>query len=225
MEPTRIAVGHRESDLEIYAPEGTERVPGLLVLHEMYGLRDWYREDARDLASRGYLVYLPDLYSGAPTEYCVRALLTRAGRENHGDSELNAEIHRLLDTLVRDPRCNGRLGMLGMCLTGGFVLQMAKREDMAAPVLYHHGLGVTGGGLPESESTDGIRLLQAHFARVDPFCPKARRRRLAERLGERLEAYEYDMPHGFRSLYRERPEAPLAWERTVRFFDEQLKTD
>ena len=223
MERTQVSVGRRELDLEIYPPPGNDRAPGVLILHEMYGLKDWYRKDAEEIASRGYLVYLPDLFSGAPIQYCVRAIVTAAGRENRADGPLNGEIHRLLDALAGDRRCNGRLGMLGMCLTGGFVIQMAKREDMRAPVLYHHSLGVQGGGLPESESTDGIRLVQAHFARRDPFCPRSRRRRLAERLGDRLEAYEYDMGHGFRSVSRKQPEAPLAWERTLHFFDRQLK--
>ncbi|MEM9694914.1 MAG: dienelactone hydrolase family protein, partial [Myxococcota bacterium] len=134
------------------------------------------------------------------------------------------EIHVLLDTLKADPRCDGRLGMVGMCLSGGFVIQMARRPDMAAPVLYHHSLGQEGAGVPDDEPLDDVVRLQAHFARRDVFCPPRRRRRLEERLEGRIDAFTYDLPHGFRSVARSTEGAALAWERTLRFFDEHLRT-
>ncbi len=220
-ERRRVEVATRHIDLEIYAPDETP-APGILLLHELFGLRDYIREDARDLASRGYLVHVPDLFTGGSVRYCVRSLVMSSGRKNREDSGPNQEVHQLLDGLKDDPRCNGRLGMLGMCLSGGFVIQMAKRPDMVAPVLFHHSLGQGDAGLPASESLDTVTRLQGHWARRDVFCPAARRERLAERLGDRLEAHVYDMPHGFRSVSRDLPEAPLVWERTLRFFEEHL---
>lgn len=222
MDRRRVSVASRDIDLEIYLPAETP-APGLLLLHELFGLRDYIREDAQDLASHGYLVHVPNLFTGGAVRYCVRNLVQTAGRQNRADSGPNLEVHTLLDGLKSDPHCNGRLGMLGACLSGGFVIQMAKRPDMAAPVLYHHSLGQEGAGVPESESLDTVTRLQGHWARRDTFCPAARRERLAERLGDRLEAHVYDMPHGFRSVSRRRPEAPLVWERTLRFFDQHLK--
>jgi len=221
-ETRRLPVATRDIEVEIYPPDETP-APGILLLHELFGLRDYIREDASDLASRGYLVFVPDLFTGGAVRYCVRAMVMQAGRDNRETSDPNREVHQLLDALKADPRCNGRLGMLGACLSGGFVIQMAKRPDMAAPVLYHHSLGMKNGGVPDDESLDTVTRLQGHWSRRDVFCPAARRQRLAERLGDRLEAHVYDMPHGFRSVSRGRPEAPLVWQRTLRFFAEHLK--
>ena len=211
MEIKTITLPTRQIEVEVYAPAQTsEKLPAILLLHELFGILDVYREDAQDLADRGYLVYVPNLF--------------KAGRINAADSEVNQEIHVLLDALKADSRSNGRLGMLGQCLTGGYVIQMAKREDMLAPVVYHHSLGIQGAGVPKNnESLDGVRILQGHWATVDPFCPATKRNKLIQQLGDRVEAYTYNMPHGFRSVSRGLPEAKVVWQRTVDFFERELK--
>jgi carboxymethylenebutenolidase len=69
------------------------------LLHELFGILDVYREDAQDLANRGYLVYVPNLFSGGAVKYCIRAMVSKAGRINAADSDMNKEIHVLLDAL------------------------------------------------------------------------------------------------------------------------------
>ena len=224
MEIKIITLPTRQIEVEVYAPaQSSEKTPAILLLHELFGILDVYREDAQDLADRGYLVYVPNLFSGGAVKYCIRAMVSKAGRINAADSEVNQEIHVLLDALKADPRSNGRLGMLGQCLTGGYVIQMAKREDMLAPVVYHHSLGIQGAGVPKKESLDEVRILQGHWSSVDPYCPAKRRNQLIEQLGDRVEAYIYNMPHGFRSLSRGLPDSKLVWQRTVDFFERELK--
>lgn len=224
MEIKTITLPTRQIEVEVYAPAQTsEKLPAILLLHELFGILDVYREDAQDLADRGYLVYVPNLFSGGAVKYCIRAMVSKAGRINAADSEVNQEIHVLLDALKADPRSNGRLGMLGQCLTGGYVIQMAKREDMLAPVVYHHSLGIQGAGVPNNESLDEVRILQGHWATVDPFCPATKRNKLIQQLGDRVEAYTYNMLHGFRSVSRGLPEAKVVWQRTVDFFERELK--
>ena len=225
MELKTISLPTRQIEIEVYtsSTETSENVPAILLLHELFGVLDCYREDAQDLADRGYLVYVPNLFSGGAVRYCIRAMVTKAGRTNAADSDMNKEIHALLDALKADPRSNGRLGMLGQCLTGGYVIQMAKRDDMLAPVIYHHSLGVEGVGVPKTETLDDIRILQGHWSTVDPYCPAKKREKFIEQLGDRVEAYTYNMPHGFRSLSRGLPASKLVWQRTVDFYDRELK--
>ena len=219
----QVNVGDRQVPVEVVAPDSSADAPGILYLHEIFGVLDAYREDAEDLARHGYVVYLPDLYAGiGATRYCIRAMVHSAGRKNTADNPLAQEVHALLDALKSDNQCNGKLGIIGACLTGGFVLHMAKRPDMQAPVIYHHSLGLEGSGVPRKDNLHEVRLIQGHWAKTDPFCPSRRRRLLREQLGERLEAYEYDMPHGFRSLSRGRPDADVVWQRTLDFFARQL---
>ncbi len=222
MEKIQVSAQGREIDVEVYAPSSDGPAPGILLLHELFGLLDCYREDAQDLADRGYLVYLPNLFTGGARKYCVRAMVSAAARENRSSAGPNQEVHDLLDTLKFDKRCNGRLGMIGMCLTGGFVLHMAKREDMDAPVIYHHSLGLKGAGVPKNDSLGEIRLLQGHWSKIDPFCPAKRRNQLINELGDRVEAHVYDMPHGFRSVSRRMKASAVVWDRTLDFFERQL---
>ncbi len=219
----KVPLLDRTIRVEVYEPPGREPSPGILLLHEIAGLNDFYREDAQDLANRGYLVYVPDLFSSRKARYCIRAMVLSAGRRNQAESLPVREVHMLLNALGADPACNGQLGMLGACLTGGFVIHMAKRDDMKAPVLYHHSLGVEDGGVPKEDSLEDIRRLQAHWAKIDPICPASRQRSLKEKLGDRLEDYYYWLPHGFRSTARFMQGSEQVWTRTIAFFDQHLK--
>lgn len=216
----------RPVTVEIYRPAGEGPAPGVIYLHEIYGLIEAYREDARDLAAQGYLVYLPDLYSAAGARaYCLRAIVRGAGRRNAADNPLYQEISALVAGLRAEPECNGAVGMIGMCLTGGFVIQAAMRDAIEAPVIYHHSLGLQGAGIPRAEEAElaQVRQMQGHWSRRDPFCPAGRRRRLEALLGDRLEAHVYGIRHGFRSLARDSREADLAWRRTLDFFARHLQ--
>jgi len=212
----------RDIEVNVYKPEHGEPAAGILMLHELFGIVDGYREDAVELASRGYLVWLPNLFTGGAVKYCVRAIVMASGRNNEPGSGVNREVHDLLDALKNDAACNGKLGMIGMCLTGGYVLHMAKRPDMEAPVIFHHSFGMQGCGVPAGDHLDEVRRLHGHWAEKDVFCPAARRKALKQELGDRLEYHEYPIQHGFRSFQRDKPESQRAWDLTVEFFGKHL---
>lgn len=219
-----LAVGRRTIDVEIYRPAGRGPWPGVLLLHELFGLTSQVRADARALAREGYLVLAPDLFTGGSRRYCMKLFFSRDALANRSDTEAVREIHALLDRLKAHPDCNGRLGMIGMCLTGGFVLQMARRDDLAAPVVYHHSLGVRGSGIPEEDAAEIDTVVQGHFVVGDRVCPRGRVEALSRQLGDRLEVNLYDgVGHGLRSAFRHTPQSDEAWQRTLAFFHETLR--
>jgi len=222
-ETRALAVGRRTIDVELYRPSGRGPWPGVLILHELFGLTSSVRADARHLAREGYLVMAPDLFSGGMRRYCMKFFFSRAALANTSDAEPVQEIHALLDQLKAMPECNGRLGMIGMCLTGGFVLQMARRDDLDAPVVYHHAFGMAGSGLSDADAREIGQLVQGHFAAVDRMCPAKKVEALAHQLGDRLEVNVYEgVGHGLRSQFRHTPQSEEAWQRTLAFFKEQL---
>lgn len=228
VETVDLALGRRRIEAELYGPEGAEPRPAVLVLHELFGLTSDVRADARALASEGYLVLAPNLYSGGGmARYCMRMFFSPDALLNRSSAEPVREIHQCLDWLKAHPRSNGRLGMIGMCLTGGFALQMATRDDMAAPVVFHHSLGVRGGGMPPGDAARVRHTVLGHFAELDTtMCPRRRVERLGRDLGDRLEAHWYPgVGHGLRSQFRHTPEAAEAWQRTLGFFDTHLRAD
>ena len=124
----------------------------------------------------------------------------------------------------------GAYHFFSLCKSGreqaqNFLSVLPQDSDMLAPVVYHHSLGMEGAGVPRDEEAglDKIQRLQGHWSRVDPFCPAARRDRLINKLGDRVEAHVYNIPHGFRSGSRLTQGSKLAWQRTLRFFDEHLE--
>lgn len=227
-ETRKFDVGRRTIDVELYFPpeRGPRQAPwsGVLLLHELFGLDSDVRADARALARAGFLTMAPNLYGGGMGRYCMRMFFSPAALTNTSGSAQVAEVHDCLDVLKAMPECNGKLGMIGMCLTGGFALHMARRDDMDAPVVFHHSFGLRGAGLPASDAAEIRGPVLGHFAAEDRFlCPKSRVRALEHQLGDKLRSHTYPgVGHGLRSQFRYTPQGEEAWQRTLGFFEEQL---
>ena len=109
------------------APAG--RWPGVVVVHELFGLTDSVRRHADRLADAGYLAFAPDLYSGKPWMRCVRSAIQQV-RSGSGPAFTAIEAARAW--LGSRPDCSGRTGVIGFCLGGGFALLCAPRDGFAA---------------------------------------------------------------------------------------------
>ena len=97
--------------------------PGVVIVHEAYGLDDVMRRQADRLAAAGYLAILPDLYSDGGALRCVlrtmRALVTGRGRAL-------VDIEAARQWLLRQGDCTGRIGIIGFCMGGAFALLTAN---------------------------------------------------------------------------------------------------
>src|SRR3954466_12950845 len=89
--------------------------PGMLVLHEAYGLNDDMRRIAARFASNGYVTIVPDLYSQGNTALCLsRMLLGAAFREARQTmAVIEAARAWLADRTDVD---SGRVGVIGFCM-------------------------------------------------------------------------------------------------------------
>jgi carboxymethylenebutenolidase len=105
------------------------RWPGVVVIHEAFGLNDDIRQKAGQLAARGYLALAPDLYEGRSWVRCVRATF-RQLRAGAGPAFTALEAAR--GFLAARDDCTGRTGVIGFCLGGGFALLCAPREGFSA---------------------------------------------------------------------------------------------
>ncbi|MGL4177761.1 MAG: dienelactone hydrolase family protein [Dermatophilaceae bacterium] len=115
-------------------PRGDGPWPGLVLVHEAFGLDEVMVSSAQRLASLGYLVLAPDLLPRGRRTACLAATFA-ALRRGSGAAfdDLDAARRQLLD----DPRCSGRVGVIGFCLGGGFALALAGRPGWdAASVNY-----------------------------------------------------------------------------------------
>ncbi|GEM_PF-64352 len=115
-------------------PGSAGRWPGVVVIHEAFGLNTDIRSKADELASHGYLALAPDLYDGKSWAICVRSAFRQL---RAGSGPAFAALDAARSYLAERADCTGKTGVIGFCMGGGFALLCAPREGYdAAAVNY-----------------------------------------------------------------------------------------
>jgi dienelactone hydrolase len=145
--------------------------PGVLVVHEWWGLNDYAKKRAEMLAGLGYVAFAPDMYGdGKVTQHPAEAgKLAGAVRENIKTWQGRALAG--LKVLQGDEHVDGkRIAAIGYCFGGSTALQLAYTgADLAAVVTFHGALPV-----PDEDQAKAIKahILICHGA-LDSFIPEA----------------------------------------------------
>ncbi|MGB3437538.1 MAG: dienelactone hydrolase family protein [Actinophytocola sp.] len=100
-------------------PAGDGPWPGVVLVHEVWGLDGEMRKHADRLARSGYLTLAPDLYSQGGARWCLAATLAAM---SSGKGKAFADIEAARTWLAASDDCTGRVGAIGFCMGGGFVL-------------------------------------------------------------------------------------------------------
>lgn len=117
--------------------------PGVLVVHEWWGLNEFIREKARALAEMGYVAFAADMYGeGKVTSDPAQA------QKWSGEArpKLRERARAALDVLARQERIDPeRLAAIGFCFGGTTVLELAySGADLKGVVSFHGGLSAPG---------------------------------------------------------------------------------
>jgi carboxymethylenebutenolidase len=139
----KVKHGDREVNCFVVYPEVKDKATAVLVIHEIFGLTDWAREAADELAAAGYIAIAPDLLSGeAPSG---------GGTAEIGDSDaaikavsalppaqVTADLNAAAQYVTKLPACNGKLAVAGFCWGGGqsFHYATVNKDLQAAFVFY-----------------------------------------------------------------------------------------
>jgi carboxymethylenebutenolidase len=110
-------------------PAGSGPWPGVVVIHELFGVNDDIRRKADELAEHGYLALAPDLYRGRGWLRCVRAIFQQL---RAGSGAAFEALDGARGYLAGRADGTGKTGVIGFCLGGGFALLCAPREGFAA---------------------------------------------------------------------------------------------
>jgi len=103
----------------LVVPAGVGPWPGVVMVHEAFGIEENMIHQAEHLASRGYLVLMPDLYSRGGMRKCLGATF-RALSNGEGQAFRDVEAAQKLLSGRKD--CTGKMGVIGFCMGGGFAL-------------------------------------------------------------------------------------------------------
>jgi carboxymethylenebutenolidase len=102
--------------------------PGVVVIHEAFGLNDDIRQKADQFASHGYLALAPDLYRGKSWIRCVRSAFRQV---EAGSGPAFEALDAARAFLAARDDATGRTGVIGFCMGGGFALLCAPRSGFA----------------------------------------------------------------------------------------------
>jgi len=127
-----VPAGSSELRGYLARPSGEGPWPGVVSIHEAWGLDPNMRRLADRLATMGYLTLAPDLYSDGGKR-CVASTLKAMAS---GTGRAFADIAAAQNWLRSTPDCTGKVGVIGFCMGGGFALLVAPRGFDAAAVNY-----------------------------------------------------------------------------------------
>jgi carboxymethylenebutenolidase len=107
--------------------------PGVVMIHEVWGIDDELRRQADRLAAAGFVVMAPDLFGEGSRLGCMRSVFAAMKARSGKPFDV---IARCRDELRRDSQVNGKVGVLGFCMGGGFALLLASDGFDASSVNY-----------------------------------------------------------------------------------------
>jgi len=137
--------------------------PGVVVVHEWWGLNDYAKRRARDLAALGYSALAIDMYGeGKNTEHPKDAMaFMQAATRN--SAAAGARFQAGLELLKQQPQTDPqKLAAIGYCYGGGVVLDAARRGVPLAGVVSFHGALATD--TPATPGSVKARILVEHGA-------------------------------------------------------------
>lgn len=198
--------------------------PGLVLCQEIFGVSEYIRARAADLAELGYVVLVPEFYHRLPVQTVdeTREDFLQQGMGLAGQIDWDlavAEGVAALGWLAGHESVIGHPGLIGFCFGGGLAFNVAAKSEPSALVSYY------GSALPGLLGLAGqVSCPQLHhFGESDSFIgpEQVAAIRAAVEAGGRAEFYTYPgADHAFDNslpAFHHEAASEAAWPRTVEF--------
>jgi carboxymethylenebutenolidase len=140
-----VALKHDGRTVQAFVvyPEISHKAPVIVMIHEIFGLSDWAKEMADELAANGYIVITPDLLSGAGPNaggtdaFASQDQVTKAVSGLSAD-QVTADLDAAADYGKKLPSADGKLFVAGFCWGGGKSFAFAThRHDLSAAFVFY----------------------------------------------------------------------------------------
>src|SRR5262245_17218400 len=179
-------------------PEVKEKAPVVIVIHEIFGLTDWAKNLADELAAAGYIAIAPDLLTepGKDTQsYTDKEAATKAVSSLQRP-QIFADLDAAADYVAKLPASDGNLAVTGFCWGGGQAFAYANHNPKLKASYVFYGTGPT-----TKEEAANIQCPVYGFhgendARVNATIPQTKE--IMQSLGKSYEPVIYSgAGHGF----------------------------
>jgi carboxymethylenebutenolidase len=199
-------------------PAGEGKFPGVVIIHEVFGLNDNIKDIARRFANEGYAALSVDLFAGRNQVICMFRFFGGMflNSLNHGGIH---DLKASLNYLENHPRVDSsKLGAIGFCMGGGFAIAWACTDERLNVIAPFYGmlprpadamerLCPVVGSYPENDFTkNGALRLEAELSKNN--------------IAHDIKIYP-DARHSFFNDQRRNYNAEAsadAWQRTLAFF-------
>ena len=147
-----VTVKHEGRAVETFVvyPEVKDKVPVVLVIHEIFGMTDWVQDLADQVAEAGYIAVAPDLLSGMgpnggrssdfPQGSAGGGMSSPAVEavSHLNPDQVTADLNAVADYALKIPASNGKLFVTGFCWGGGQSFRFAThRTDLAGAFVFY----------------------------------------------------------------------------------------
>jgi carboxymethylenebutenolidase len=196
-----VKAGNRTVNSFIVYPEVKGKATAVVVIHEIFGMTDWVRGVADQLAEAGYIAIAPDLLSGmgpkggGSSEFTDRNGVGQAIRDLQPD-QITSDLNAVADYVAKLPAANGKVAVAGFCWGGGQSFRFATNRPSLKAAFVFYGTG--------PDSKEAIAKIKApvygfyggNDARVTATVPKTAD--LMKEAGKTYEPVTYEgAGHGF----------------------------
>ena len=140
-----VALKHGDRTVQAFVvyPEVKTKAPVVVLIHEIFGLSDWAKEMADEIAAQGFIVVAPDLLTGFgpngggsdafPSQDAIIQAVSGLT-----DEVVTADLDAAADYGKHLPAANGKLAVVGFCWGGGKSFAFAThRHDLSAAFVFY----------------------------------------------------------------------------------------
>ena len=142
--------------------------PGVVVVHEWWGITPHVRGEARKLAAQGYTAFVADMYGDGRTADNPDDAGALSGAVMGKPDLMKARFDAAKDALAKHATVNpDKIAAIGFCFGGSVVLSMARAgEDLDGVAAFHAGLDPVAGPAAPGKVKAKVLVMNGE---ADPF--------------------------------------------------------
>ena len=196
----KVKHGDQEVTSFVVYPEVKDKAPAVVVIHEIFGLTDWVRLVADQLAEAGYIAITPDLLSGSGPKGggtdSFKGEEVRKAIMSLPPDRVTADLNAAAEYAAKLPACNGTVAVAGFCWGGTQSFRFATNNKAIKAAFVFYGTGPDSAADVGRIATPVYGFYGGNDARVNATIPKSEE--LMKKAGKAYEPVTYEgAGHGF----------------------------